>query len=145
MARRPAAQANSFDRIAATLAALAVVGLVLYLLVRNRPIADPQLFVALRIILSIGAAVLGATIPGFLEVEWKGGGLAVRAVGALALFVLTYIYTPGLVDRPPPAPRSDVSAPGGVAVGGDVSGGTFNIGPSAGGQQAPTAGAAGSR
>jgi hypothetical protein len=88
---------HSFDRIAATLAALVIVGLMAYLLVRNEPIADARLFFGLRLILSFGAAVLGASIPGFLNLQWSGGGLAVRAGGALALFVLTYVYTPDLV------------------------------------------------
>ena len=87
----------SFDRIAATLAALAVVGLVIFLLIRNEPIADARLFFALRLIMSFAAAALGATVPGFLDVKWKGAGLVVRATGALALFVITFVSTPDLV------------------------------------------------
>jgi len=68
-----------------------------FLLVRNEPIADPHLFFGLRLLLSLGAATLGASIPGFLNVGWSGGGFAVRAGGALALFVLTFVYTPDLV------------------------------------------------
>jgi hypothetical protein len=124
--------ATAFDRVAATCAALTIIGLVLFLLVRNQPVADPQLYVALRIILSLGAAILGATIPGFLHLEWKGAGLVVRAGGALALCVLTFVYTPGLPDPPAARPSGPtVSAPNGVAIGRDVSGGTFNIGPPA--------------
>jgi hypothetical protein len=89
--------APPFDRIAATLAALVIVGLMAFLLIRNEPIADPRLFFGLRLLLSFGAATLGASIPGFLNVGWSGGGLAVRAGGALALFVLTFAYTPDLV------------------------------------------------
>jgi hypothetical protein len=86
-----------FDRIAATLAALVIVALAVFLLIRNQPIADPKLFFVLRVVLSFGAATLGASIPGFLNVGWSGGGLALRAGGALALFVLTFVYTPDLV------------------------------------------------
>jgi hypothetical protein len=86
-----------FDRVTATLAALVVVGLAVFLLVRNQPIADPKLFFVLRVVVSFSAAVLGATIPGFLDVRWSGRGLIVRAGGGLALFVLTYVYTPNLV------------------------------------------------
>jgi len=86
-----------FDRIVATLAALVIVGLMAFLLIRNEPIADPRLFFGLRLLLSFGAATLGASIPGFLNVGWSGGGLAIRAGGALALFVLTFVYTPDLV------------------------------------------------
>jgi hypothetical protein len=89
-----------FDRIAATVAALVIVGLAVFLLIRNQPIADPRLFFVLRVVISFSAAVLGATIPGFLDLRWSGGGLVVRAGGALALFVLTFVYTPDLVkDR----------------------------------------------
>ena len=86
-----------FDRIAATFAALVIVALAVFLLIRNQPIADPKLFFVLRVVLSFAAATLGASIPGFLDVGWSGGGLAVRAGGALALFVLTFVYTPNLV------------------------------------------------
>ena len=51
----------------------------------------------LRVLLSLSAATLGASIPGFLNLRWSGGGLVVRAGGALALFVLTFVYTPDLV------------------------------------------------
>jgi hypothetical protein len=86
----------AFDRIAATFAAVVVIGLAVFLLVRNQPISDPKLFFVLRVIVSFGVATLGATIPGFLDLGWSGRGLAVRAGGALALFVLTFIYTPDL-------------------------------------------------
>jgi hypothetical protein len=92
--------APPFDRIAATFAALVVVGLAVFLLIRNTPISDPKLFFVLRVVLSFSAATLGATLPGFLNVRWSGNGLTVRAGGALALFLLTFVYTPDLVtDR----------------------------------------------
>jgi len=87
----------SFDRIAAICAALVIVGLAVFLLIRNQPIADPRLFLVLRVVISFSAAALGATIPGFLELGWRGRGMAIRAGGALALFVLTFVYTPDLV------------------------------------------------
>jgi hypothetical protein len=74
-----------------------IVGLAVFLLIRNQPIADPKLFFVLRVVLSLSAATLGASIPGFLNLRWSGGGLVVRAGGALALFVLTFFYTPDLV------------------------------------------------
>ena len=89
--------APQFDRVAATLSALVVVGLAVFLLIRNQPIGDARLFFVLRVVLSFAAATLGATIPGFLNVRWAGSDLVVRAGGALALFVLTYVYTPDLV------------------------------------------------
>lgn len=92
------------ERMAATLSALAIVGMILWLLIRNEPITDPRLFFALRVVVSVAAAVLGAAIPGFLQVRWSQGGLAVRAGGALALFVLTFVYTPDLLTGQDPAP-----------------------------------------
>jgi hypothetical protein len=86
-----------FDRLAATLAALMVVALAIFLLVRNQPFADPGLFFVMRVVVSLSAATLGATAPGFLKVSWSGSGFKLRAAGALALFVLTFVYTPDLV------------------------------------------------
>jgi hypothetical protein len=37
----------------------------------------------LRLVLSFGTAVLGATIPGFLSVGWSAGGLTVQAMNRL--------------------------------------------------------------
>lgn len=88
--------ATSLDRIVAIFAALVIVALAVFLLIRNQPIADPRLFFLLRVVISFSAATLGATIPGFLSVGWSGGGLVVRAGGALALFALTFVYTPNL-------------------------------------------------
>ena len=118
MAKKPARRASmQFDRIAATCAALVIVGLVVFLLVRNEEIADPRLFFALRLVLSFATAVLGATIPGFLSVGWTAGGLTVRAGGALALFALTYLYTPDLAAKQGQDGKVTISAPGGVAAG----------------------------
>jgi hypothetical protein len=61
--------------------------------------------------------VLGATIPGFLSVGWSGSGLTVRAGGALALFVLTYLFTPDLATKQGPGAQITISAPGGVGAG----------------------------
>jgi hypothetical protein len=92
--------APQFDRLVATLAALVVMALAVFLLVRNQPISDPKLFFILRTVVSFATATLGATIPGFLNIRWTSGGLAIRAGGALALFVLTYVYTPNLALDP---------------------------------------------
>jgi hypothetical protein len=58
---------QSLDRIVATVAALVIVGLAVFLLIRNQPIADLKLFFVLRVVLSLSAATLGASIPGFFE------------------------------------------------------------------------------
>lgn len=91
----PASGGLSFDR-AATVAALVIVGLAVFLLVRNAPVASPQLFFVLQVVLSSSAAVLGATIfgrAGFLDLKWSGSGLVVRAGSAMTLFVFTFLCT----------------------------------------------------
>ena len=118
-----------FDRLAATLAALVVVGLAVFLLVRNQPIADPKLFFVLRVVLSFSAATLGATIPGFLDIRWSGSGLAIRAGGALALFVLTFVYTPDVLMDQGGRAQTTISAPGGVASQ-SITGSPITINPS---------------
>src|SRR5882672_3815286 len=110
---------SQFDRVAATCAALVVVGLAVFLLIRNEEIADPRLFFVLRVVLSFATATLGATIPGFLEIGWSGRGLAIRAGGALALFVLTFLYTPDLVTKQGQGGHITISAPGGCRYGND--------------------------
>jgi hypothetical protein len=114
-----------FDRIAGTFAALVIIVLAVFLLIRNEPIADPRLFFALRVVLSFSAATLGATIPGFLNVGWSGGGLAVRAGGALALFVLTFMYTPDLVTERGATLRIDQQSTGALSP--PIVGNTGNI------------------
>lgn len=94
----------SLDRILASFAGLVIIGLAVFLLIRNAPITDPTLIFTLRVGLSFTVAVLGATIPGFLELNWSGRGLVIRAGGALALFVLTFVYTPNLLNEPPKPP-----------------------------------------
>jgi hypothetical protein len=112
--------------------ALVVLGLVVFLLVRNEEIVDPRLFFVLRVVLSFSIATLGATIPGFLEIGWSGRGLAIRAGGALALFVLTFLYTPDLVTKQGQGGQITITAPGGVAAGSiDKSLITINPQPSA--------------
>lgn len=89
--------------VAATVAVLTFM-LVGWLVIRNRPFTDPNLVVLLRIVLSVATAVLGATIPGFLRLDWKGKGLAIRAGGACALFVISYVWSPTVIQPPPPPP-----------------------------------------
>lgn len=129
MARSKKTERPQFDRIVATCAALVVVCLGVYLLVRNEPIADPRLFLVMRVLLSFSTALLGATIPGFLEVGWSGTGLAIRAGGALALFVLTFLYTPNLVIVEGQNSPSSTIAQGGVVIGRDNNNSPITINP----------------
>lgn len=120
----------SFDHVAAVGAALFIVLIVAYLVVRGSEIKDARIFFALRVLLALAAAVLGATIPGFLEIGLSTGtNMTIRAGGALAVFVLIYVVTPS----DPGAATTNVSAPGGVAAK-TIEGGTFNISPPTGGK-----------
>jgi hypothetical protein len=98
---------HMFERIVAAIVAVAIVGFIMALAWRNVPI-DPGIMVLVRIILSLAMAVLGATVPGFLNVSWSGGGLVIRAGGALALFVLTLVYTPTIVRNITAQPSATV-------------------------------------
>ncbi len=84
----------TLEKAIAYLTALFIVGLVTYVVVDGEATRNPNSVAFIRILLSLAVAVLGATIPGFLDVSWSAGGLAIRAGGALALFVLTYFFTP---------------------------------------------------
>jgi internalin A len=87
-----------WERIIVYATAALFVGIVSFLLIRNQPIADPNLVVFVRILLSLTVAVFGATVPGMLGVNLTTKrGLVIRSSGALALFVLTYIMTPSVL------------------------------------------------
>jgi hypothetical protein len=66
---------------------------------RDKPVDDPNTSVFMRILLSVACGVLGGTIPGFLNVQFDVPGLAIRAVGGIALAVLTYTYTPTVLHN----------------------------------------------
>jgi hypothetical protein len=120
------------DRVTAALSGLVMFALVAYLLVRNQPMASPQLFFALRVVLSLLSGILGATIPGFLNLKWSGGGLVIRAGGALALFVLTFVYTPNLLthdDKGGSGVVHDQKVSNGVAIGRDNVNSPITINP----------------
>jgi hypothetical protein len=112
-----------------------IVGLVVFLLIRNQAIADPALFFALRVVLSFGTAVLGATIPGFLEVGWSGNGWKIRAGGALALFIVTFAYTPDLLTKQAQGAVT-INAPNGVAAG-QITNSPINVTPQPAASAAP--------
>ena len=64
------------ERLIATGTALFLVVVVVFLVVRNEPFADPNLVVAFRIVLSLGIGILGGTIAGFLNVSYSVRGRA---------------------------------------------------------------------
>jgi small GTP-binding protein len=75
--------------------------LVGFLAIRNQPISDPNIVVLLRILMSLVTSIFGATVPGMLRVDFSNRGLVIRATGALALFVLTYVMTPSVLHLTP--------------------------------------------
>jgi hypothetical protein len=75
---------------------------VLWLAFRAETLSQEQ-FEILRIVLALAGGGVGAVIPGFLDVNLKPNAkLAVRAGGALAVFVILYFFSP-----PHWAPPSD--------------------------------------
>jgi hypothetical protein len=97
-----AKQGAQWERIVAVSAAVCVFGLIAWVVIRNEPFADDNIVLLLRIIVSVAAAVLGATIPGFLEVEWRGGGFVIRAMGAMGLFIVTFFGSPYVIQQAQP-------------------------------------------
>lgn len=85
------------ERRIALLIAAAVIAFVLFTAWRNEPFTDPNAVAMLRIVLALAMGILGATLPGFLNLTWRGSGLVVRAAGALALVVLALVYTPSVL------------------------------------------------
>lgn len=88
-----------WERLTAIITAVVVIIFAIYLITRNEPFADPNLAALARKLLSFAMAVLGATIPGFLKIGLSIRGLSVRASGALVLFVLTFAFTPLILEQ----------------------------------------------
>ena len=82
-----------FERRVSLFTAVFIVIVVAFLVIRNAPVADANLVVLTRIILALAVGLLGATMPGFLNVTYNFAGFAVRATGATALFLIAYFGT----------------------------------------------------
>jgi hypothetical protein len=88
-------QPQAWEKILAYATSILFIGVVSFLAIRNQPIADRNIVVFIRTLLSLAVAIVGATVPGMLNVDIKSTkGLAIRASGALALFVLSFWLTP---------------------------------------------------
>lgn len=109
-------QPAPWERAVAVGLSVIIVLSTLFLVIQNEPI-DPNHAVNLRILLSLGSAIVGATIPGFLHVDWSFRGVSIRAGGALALFVLTFFGSPRVIKIAPPPPPSPPTTVGVVTVG----------------------------
>lgn len=66
---------------------------------RDKPLESGQTATYMRILLAVACGVLGGTIPGFLNVRYDIGGLAIRAAGGLAFAAMTYVYTPTVLPN----------------------------------------------
>lgn len=59
------------------------------------PTPTPFQYAVFRIVLALAAAGFAAMIPGFIEINLKPGEeTALRAGGALAVFVVVYFFSP---------------------------------------------------
>jgi hypothetical protein len=59
-----------------------------------------------QIVLALASALIATAIPGFLEIKSEVVGLALRAGGAIAVFVLVYRLSPATIYPPsPPIPK----------------------------------------
>jgi len=81
---------------------LLTTGLVLIIatLVMSLIIIKPTVFQlwVFRVIMALGGSCLGAIIPGFIEFSGQMNEIALRAGGAIALFLVIYLINPpGLV------------------------------------------------
>ena len=95
-------QPHTWEKIVSYATGLIFVATVLFLVIRNQPIADPNFVVLLRILLSLVIAVFGASVPGMLHVDMSTKkGIAIRASGALALFVISFAMTPKVHSSTP--------------------------------------------
>lgn len=83
-----------WERVTATCCAVATLIVVFIVILRKEPFADPNQVILIRTILSVAIAIIGAVIPGFLKIDLSAKGVSIRAGGALALFVLTFFFTP---------------------------------------------------
>jgi hypothetical protein len=80
------------------LAGLMLLGMVIYSLAIPNPTAQQEF--VFRLILALGAAALGAFLPGFLHIQGRVANFTVRAGGALGMFVLVYLINPpALVEK----------------------------------------------
>lgn len=84
---------STWEKIVVMGSLVPFLGLFGYLLLRNTPI-DPSLMVPLRAVMSVLVAIFGAVVPGYINVGFTAKGITIRAFGAIALFVLTFVYTP---------------------------------------------------
>lgn len=87
---------NMMERAVSSSVGVGIIVFLMALIWRDRPISDPHLATGLRIILSLSAGILAGTVPGFLKVNYNVSGLAIRAAGGFALFLVTFFGSPSV-------------------------------------------------
>jgi hypothetical protein len=106
------------ERVIASLVMAWVIILTTYMIFQDHALSHASMYF-LKIILSLSGAVMLATLPGFMDVNYTVGGFSVRAAGGAAAFVFIYTQSPNLpvlrldpaqarpAQQRQPAPKSD--------------------------------------
>ncbi|THB65772.1 MAG: hypothetical protein D6E12_11945 [Desulfovibrio sp.] len=81
------------EKCVALLVGLVVVGLVIYLILLDEPFQNLETAGYVKTLLSLACAIVGASLPGFLNISYRAGGLVLRAGGAVALFIVVFFYS----------------------------------------------------
>ena len=83
------------ERVIASLVMAWVIILTTYMIFQDHALSHASMYF-LKIILSLSGAVMLATLPGFMDVNYNVGGFSVRAAGGAAAFVFIYTQSPNL-------------------------------------------------
>ncbi|WP_125461585.1 MULTISPECIES: hypothetical protein [Rhodomicrobium] len=83
------------ERIIASLTMAWVIILTTYMIFQDHALSYTSLYF-LKIILSMSGAVMLATLPGFIDINYSLGGFSVRAAGGAAAFVFIFTQSPNL-------------------------------------------------
>lgn len=87
-----------------------VIMLTSYMIFQDKELSEASMYF-LKILLSLSGAVMLATLPGFMDINYSVGGLSIRAAGGAAAFVFIYTQSPHLpalkssIERQYPAER----------------------------------------
>lgn len=98
------------ERIIASIVMAWVVILTTYMILQNQTLSPTSMYF-LKIILSLSGAVMLATLPGFLDINYSLSGFSVRAAGGAAAFVFIYTQSPSIPALkldPAPNPPIDI-------------------------------------
>ena len=102
------------ERIIASLVMAWVIILTSYMIFQDHALSEASMYF-LKILLSLSGAVMLATLPGFLDINYGVGGLTVRAAGGAAAFVFIFTqspHLPALKSTASPHPHTQSGRPG---------------------------------